>query len=51
MKLESVKWFEVIFKNENGFRFEKIIADTLENACNVANGLFGAGTWEYVSEI
>ena len=51
MNLQSVKWFEVIFKNENEWSFKQIVADTMENACKIADDTFGKGTWRYVSEI
>lgn len=50
MNLQSVKWFEVILKSENDFVFENIIADTMENACQVADSMFGKGNWQYVVE-
>ena len=52
MNLLSVKWFEVIFKSEKGeFTVENVVADTMERACQIADEMFGKGTWRYVVEV
>lgn len=49
MELEMLKAFEVISKKENGFEIETIFADTMANACAIADGLYRG--WRYVSEV